>query len=127
MRTLQAEGPTRNVLYCWCLEWVKQERRTAQAEACQDRWRFLAVWQAVGERLHRCICTTPTPANLLDESIRRVFPVLSSLVKPHSRLPGIDSSQMGLHQAEGLLNEVMELVDRGPRINTDNIEGLFET
>ena len=34
---------------------------------------------------------------------------------------------MGLHQAEGLLNEFVELVDPGQWVDTNNAEGLFET
>ncbi len=55
-----------------------------------------------------------------------MFPVLSSLLKPRSRLPGIDSSQVCFYQAEGLLNEVVELVDRGQRVDADDGEELFE-
>jgi hypothetical protein len=47
-------------------------------------------------------------------------------VKPRSRLPGIDSSLVALHQAEGLLDEVMQLVDRGQRVDADDGEELFE-
>src|SRR2546427_13184066 len=68
----------------------------------------------------------PTPANRLHESIGRVFPGLSSLVKPRSCLPCIDSSQVALHQDEGLLDELMQLVDRGQRIDTDDGKELFE-
>jgi hypothetical protein len=34
---------------------------------------------------------------------------------------------MGLHQAEGFLNEFMELVDSSQRVDADDAKGLFET
>ena len=34
---------------------------------------------------------------------------------------------MGLHQAEGLLNEVMQLVDPGQRVDAHDAKDLFET
>ena len=52
----------------------------------------------MGESLHH------TPAHLLPEAIGDVLRVLSSLVKPRLRLPGIDSSKVALHQGEGLFN-----------------------
>src|SRR5260370_23747850 len=50
-----------------------------------------------------------------------------SRAKPRSRLGSIKLTQVGLHQAEGLLNEFVELVDSGQRVDTDDAEGLFET
>ena len=52
---------------------------------------------------------------------------LSSLVKPRSCLPDIDIREVGFHQVEGLLDEVMELVGLGKRVDADNGEELFET
>src|SRR6266516_2523274 len=78
------------------------------------------------------ICSEPSqdnmrPLSTLHEFILRLLPDLARLGKASSRLRGVDLSQMHLHQAEGLLDEVVKLVDRGPRINADNIEDLCET
>src|SRR5437667_6703949 len=47
--------------------------------------------------------------------------------KPRSCECGVNLTQMDLHQAEGLLNQVMELVDPSQRVNADDAKELFET
>src|SRR5260370_33569150 len=59
--------------------------------------------------------------------LEKMCPGPASRSKPRSRLGSIKVTQVGLHQAEGLLNEFVELVDSGQRADTDDAEGLFET
>src|SRR5260370_17692213 len=59
--------------------------------------------------------------------LEKMCPGPASRSKPRSRLGSIKLTQVGLHQAEGLLNEFVELVDSGQRVDTDDAEGLFET
>src|SRR5258708_23241169 len=59
--------------------------------------------------------------------LEKMYPGTASRSKPRSRLGSIKLTQVTLHQAEGLLNEFVELVDAGQRVNTDDAEGLFET
>ena len=59
--------------------------------------------------------------------LEKMCPGPASRSKPRSRLGSIKLTQVGLHQAEGLLNEFVELVDSGQRVNTDDAEGVFET
>src|SRR5260221_13288816 len=52
------------------------------------------------------------------------YPVLPA--KPLAGGVGVNLTQVCFDQAEGLLNEVVELVDRGKGVNTDDAEELFE-
>ena len=66
----------------------------------------------VPSRLHEFIwCVLPCPA-------LRSEPLAGGLC--------VNLTQLCFYQAEGLLNEVVELVDRGPRVDTDDGEELFE-
>src|SRR5689334_5324703 len=61
----------------------------------------------------------------LQEPIGRLFPGLGSIGKLRPDGCGVELTQMRLHQAEGLLNEFMQLVDPSERVDADDAEDLF--
>jgi hypothetical protein len=61
----------------------------------------------------------------LEESLGRVPLLRSSLLKSRAGLARIDFIQRGLHQDEGLLDEFMELVNRGQGVDPHDGKDLF--
>src|SRR6266516_4160793 len=62
----------------------------------------------------------------LPKAIRCVLPCPALPSKPRACDACVNLTQVCFDQAEGLLNEVMQLVDRGQGIDTDDGEELFE-
>src|SRR5260221_4022586 len=65
-------------------------------------------------------------SKLLPQATWCVLPYLALPAKPLAGGVCVNLTQVCFDQAEGLLNEVVELVDRGQGVDTDDGEELFE-
>ena len=112
---------------------AKQRIRVAYLEVMRVMWQRLTWKHYLGKDVG--IATVEVKRNgqfrlfsgFLEESFGYAFPDLPLLSKSRPRLGGIKLTKMCLHQAEGLLNKLMELVDAGQRVDTHDAEDLFET
>ena len=77
--------------------------------------------QSLSSEEARIFCSLPTPPVHLVVLLSAALPV-----KPLAGSACVHLTQAGLDQAEGLFDEVVELVDRSQGVDADNGEELFE-